>query len=474
MRQTLFMIAVELYATFGIFISGPFAGVAVYYYLAILRPQYLWNWALPYDVPWSNYPAGAAIAGLFGYALGLIPLGEEKKDPFLGFSAIHIAFLAFALWVCLTYFTAVSQFAAWPWLLEYLTIFTMFFVSIFVVRTYEQMWQLYLVTTLPLLYLVYEVNSLYFFDGRLDIYHVGLGGLDNNGAGLMLAMGVPLALGAWEGTARWWRWGYVLAIPPILHAVLVSYSRGAMVSLIAVTPFLILRSKRRWQALFVTVMLASTIPYLAGNEIRARFFTVADYAADDSAQRRFGSWGSAIKIANDYPIFGVGIRNSNLLSYNYGADIEGRTIHSQFLQVLADEGYVGFSLYLVTLGTFFFGLRRLRKSLRGRTDMIARRTHAMANGIETSFIVFCVGGLFLSLEVFELPYLLILQAAQLSLITYRETHEAALPKVAAAAFPGGLPRARPAAAGSFSARATSAEAARAAGSSVFSTPPRSR
>ena len=61
-----------------------------------------------------------------------------------------------------------------------------------------------------------------FFQGRLDVYNRGYGGLDNNGAGLMLAMGIPMAVYAWEGVSRWWRWLFIAAVPPMLHAVMMT------------------------------------------------------------------------------------------------------------------------------------------------------------------------------------------------------------------------------------------------------------
>jgi probable O-glycosylation ligase (exosortase A-associated) len=418
MKQLLFMIGLELIGTVGMLFAGPIVAVVVYYFLAVARPQYLWAWTLP-RVQWSNYPVGAALVGLVGQHFGLFPLGGRPKEPFLGLNANHLTFLVFASWIVVTYFMALDREVAWRWFLEYLTIFLMFIVSVIVIRTMDHAWVLYLATTVPLLYLSYHVNSLYLFDGRLDIFHRGLGGIDNNGAGLMLAMGVPLAIGAWECTRKWWRWGFVLSIPLILHAVLISYSRGAMLALLACVPVLIFRSTRRWQFLVVVVMLASLIPTLAGREIRARFFTLTDYTEDQSARSRFDSWGAAIAIANDYPIFGVGIRNANLLSYDYGADMVGRTIHSQFLQILADAGYVGLSLYLCMLLTFFYGVWRARRTLRGRADPMARQLRGMANGLEAALVVFCVGGLFLSLEVFELPYLILLQGAQIALLATR-------------------------------------------------------
>jgi probable O-glycosylation ligase (exosortase A-associated) len=421
MRQTIFMIALEIVAIFGVVTHGPILPVAVYYLFSVLRPQYLWIWALPRNVAWSDIPSIAAIVGLIAYQMGVVPMGERKEgELFQGLSPTHFLFFGFAVWVCLTYVTALDRTAAWPWLLEYLTIFAMFIVATFVIRSLEHVWILFLVATVPLLYLAYHVNSLYVFDGRLDIYHYGLGGLDNNGAGLMLAMSVPLALAAWEATPQIWRWGYVGSVPLVLHAVLVSYSRGAMVSLFVVIPLMIMRTRRKWQFLMVALALVALLPLLAGNEIRARFFTVSNYADDESANQRFDSWMAAVRIANDYPIFGVGIRNANLLSYQYGADMQGRTIHSQFLQLLADSGYVGFVLYMGTILSFFVSAWRLRRYLKYAKDPRAGRVIAMVNGLECALVVFCVGGLFLSLEVFELPYLVILLGAQLTVLARAE------------------------------------------------------
>jgi probable O-glycosylation ligase (exosortase A-associated) len=282
-------------------------------------------------------------------------------------------------------------------------------------------WWLYLASTIALIYIAYEMNFLYIMEGRLDIYHNGYGGLDNNGAALMLAMGVPLAMSAWEASTKIWRWAFIAAIPLLLHAVMMSYSRGAMVSLLVVTPFLILRSRKRLMFGVILVALIATVPYLAGREIRQRFFSVQEYTVDESAQSRFDSWDAAFKIANDYPIFGVGIRNSNLLTYSYGADIEGRAIHSQYLQTMADSGYVGLALYLVALASVWVSMMRTRSFLRKSDHPDAPFARSLLSGVEGAMVVFCFGGSFLSLEVFELPYLVALMAAQVSLLTRVQT-----------------------------------------------------
>src|SRR5207237_4437084 len=111
-----------------------------------------------------------------------------------------------------------------------------------------------------------------------------------------------------------------------------------------------------------------------------------------------------------------GVRNADLLSQQYGADMEGRAIHSLYLQMAADSGFVGLGLYLAALATFWWSTRRTRAGTAKRNDEEGRQAYAAACGVEGAMIVFCVGAVFLSLENFELPYLMLLLGAQLPLV----------------------------------------------------------
>ncbi|MGH7171123.1 MAG: O-antigen ligase family protein [Gemmataceae bacterium] len=421
MKQLLFMIAMTLAGTVGVYVVNPFWGVAVYYLFAVLRPQYMWEWSLPKDVSWSFYVGlatiGAALANFFGVRLG--PAAEESEGcsaPHLSFA--HYAVLLFGLWVCATYVTAQNRDVAYLTLIEYLKIFVMFAAASFLTRTVRQVWILFVSTSLALAYISYEINYHYFVNHYLGIFHNGYGGLDNNGAALMLAMGVPLCWFIYEAVPKWWRWAFVAFIPVIIHAVLMTYSRGAMVSLLAMCPLLVVRSRQRARLSIAGAVLAvGIIPVLAGPEIRARFMTLQDTEVDDSAKSRRESWKAALKIASDYPVFGAGIRNANLLSHLYGADMEGRTIHSNYLQIAADNGFPGLVLFFAALAACWFSLRRARCFATGRDDLDGRQIYFIACGVECSMLVFCIGSIFLSVEVFELPYLLLFLAAQLAVVS---------------------------------------------------------
>jgi probable O-glycosylation ligase (exosortase A-associated) len=419
MKQLLFMVALTAVGTLGPLVNGPFVGVAVYFLFAVLRPQFLWGWALQEwnaaDVGWSFCVAAATLGSLGLYRLVLPPArgsGGGGGGPRL--SAGHYAALAFGGWVCVTYFTARHPDVAYSYFVEYAKLFVMFAAAALAVRSVRQVGILYLLTVAALSYIAYEVNAIYFFQGGyLFLVRQGYCGLDNNGSGLMLAMGVPLCYFAWEGLRNRWGWVFLLSIPLLMHAVLMSFSRGAMVSLIVAFPLLILRSRRRIPLAGILAAAILLTPLMAGPEIRARFFSISDYERDASATARTTAWAIAWRLACENPVFGLGIRNSNLYTYEYGADMEGRAIHSQYLQTAADSGFVGLALYVLMLVVVWRQVRRVMRAVRGRDDPEARHAYAVAAGVEASLAVFCVGSAFLSMETFELPYLLLLMGAQL-------------------------------------------------------------
>lgn len=399
---------------------SPFYGVAVYYLFATLRPQFLWEWALPPDVPWSYYVALATIFSVAVWRIGLMLAPHWQR----GFRAPrlnvgHWAMLFFAGWITLTTFTAHSVPVAKPFYDEYQKIFIMFFVAAFAITSLRQLWSLYLIVTLALAYVAIDVNHIYLSSGYMFIYKRGYAGLDNNGAALMLAMGVPLCLYAWDGTRHWSRWAFLLFVPLLIHAVLTSYSRGAMLALILSIPIYLIRCRNRRQLAVILLGIAAMLPILAGREIQNRFFSIDEHDRDASAQSRLTTWGIAWRMACERPLLGFGVRNSSLFTKEYGADMDGRVIHSQYLQIAADSGLVGLAAYLAVIGATVYCLVRARRSAAvKRLDPHSDRARTIANGMEGALFVFCFGGLFLSLETFELPYLGMLMAAQLAALAH--------------------------------------------------------
>ena len=425
MRQFAFMALMTFLGTVGSFVWSPVYGIAIYYLFAVLRPQFIWEWvefggAQLSDFDWSKYVAVATLVATALWRAGLFAPTRVAAAPWYGdpkYTRSHYLFLGFVAWISLTYATAISQDRAWPFFVEYVKIFVMFICATFVLRSIQDLWVIYYVVLAAAVYIGYEINFYYIVHKWMMLQSRGYGGLDNNGAALILAMAVPMCFFAWEASRRWWRWAFILVIPVLIHGVLISYSRGAMLSLCVVAPVLWVRTRHKRLLGAVYVAIALMMPVMAGKEIQERFFSIGKQDVDESANARKVTWGIAIRMANERPLFGMGIRNSNLFTYAYGADMPGRSIHSQYLQTAADSGWVGMGLYVGVIASLILGLRDVRRVLKRYDDAETQRVKSLASGLECALLLFCFGAIFLSLEHFEMPYIIMLLAMQLHAIT---------------------------------------------------------
>ena len=420
MDKLAFMLGMTLFGAGGAMLGRPFLGVAVYYLFALLRPQFLWEWILPRDVTWSFYVALATMGSAAVWRAGYVASPTYKVPTKLpAWNAGHLTLGLFMYWMVVTYVMADSQAVAYPYFEEYLKIFIMLAAAAAVITKISQIWTLYLIITFSLGYVALEANELYFLrGGYLFIYYNGFCGLDNNGAALMLALAVPICLYLWDGLQHRLRWAILAIIPLIIHAILTSYSRGAMLTLALSIPLYWVRCRRKGQLSVILLLGFVMVLAMAGEEIRARFFTIGTAAqTDESAQARLTSWSIAWRLANENPILGVGIRNSNRFTFAYGADMEGRTIHSQYLQIAADCGMVGMVAYIACLVAAWWMTHNTRRAVRNRDDWHSNRIYMMACGLEGAMFAFAFGSVFLSLENFEPIYLLMMLSAQLWAVT---------------------------------------------------------
>lgn len=423
MKQLLFMTVTMFLGTAGSFGLSPVYGVAVYYLYAVMRPQFIWEWVEIFgiqlgEINWSLPVAICTLVSTVVWRAGLWTPLRNIQPPWYGnppFTRSHYLFLAFTAWICLTFVTAQNHGVAWPNFVEYIKIFVMFVCAALVLRTVRDLWIIYFVILASVAYIAYELNFYYLAYQWIMVKDRGYGGLDNNGAALMLAMGVPLAFFAWEATRRWWRWGYLLMIPVLAHAVMLTYSRGAMLALIPCAALMWVRARNK---VFMTIVyLAGFCALVAttGKEIEERFSSIGQ----ENTNARWETWGVAIRMANDRPVFGFGIRCSALFigKGEYVIGVGNLTIHSQYLQIAADSGWPALALYGGMIGSVLFGLWHTRRALRKYTDPDTQNVRSLAAGLECSLVLFCVGATFLSLEHFEMPYIVILLSVQLHAIT---------------------------------------------------------
>jgi probable O-glycosylation ligase (exosortase A-associated) len=404
-KQLIFLVCTMGYFSIRSIID-PFWGIFMYYGFAVLRPQALWDWVLPDGIRWSYIAAIVAIVAAF------IKFPSLKRVSYSQFLPI---LLLFSLCLFMSYIFAIDQTRALTVGMDYAKILLMLIVASYVVREKWHVRYLGWMIFVCLTYLVYEVNMKYLFESRrMDIYTHGYGGYDNNGAALMLAMVVPFCFYYFFAERRWWRWGFLICIIPTFHAIMLTYSRGAMLSTILVMVGMLLPTFRKkfWHGLIFMAILGGIIMSLAGPQVRTRFMSITTTERDASSRSRLDSWKAGLKIARDYPLFGAGIRNANLLTKKYGADLEGRTIHNVYIQIAADIGLPAAILYTSLLLLSLYRLKGAANLMRDYIeDTESRWFHYTCKASMWSLTTFMFSALFLSLETFELCYLMMLIGA---------------------------------------------------------------
>ncbi len=429
MKQLIFMTVLSAFGTVAA-LTEPYWGMLLYYTFAMLRPQYLWAWALPVEIRWSLFAALVAIASMV--------LNFGKTIDRIRVNPIMMLMLVYGLLTALSVVTAYNPVLAQSWGIESGKVILM---ALLVSQSIKHLWQVRIVSLMVVLtlgYIAWHINSLYLFDGRLDIFHHGYGNLDNNGAALLLGTGTGIAYSFAVSARRLWQRGLAGFLGILMiHAMMMSYSRGAMLAAVVGAVWLVLNHRPRIHAAMIAAVLLVAISVMAGQEIRSRFLSTFRTNMDYSARSRLTSWAAGWDLAWDRPLIGQGVRNSSEFIFRYGADKRGRTIHNQFLQIAADSGFPAAGVYGAMLVTALVFLQRSRRRCEDYlqdcdhrrvpkpTDdqrELIEQIDRIALGCQGSLIMFMTGGVFLSLEAIELPWLIMAMAGVLPMALERHLH----------------------------------------------------
>jgi hypothetical protein len=329
---------------------NPVVGLMVYYCFAVLRPAHLWFWSV--GESGGRYLLMVAVATIIGWLIN--GMGDWSKIKYVKWPMLGLLVYLLAGAVG-TFFIAENRDVAWKFyepqiksgfiVLLALTLFT-------TARTIQIFaW----VITLSFGYLAYSLNERY-LEYPPFLLFMGWGGIDNNGAGMIMVMGVPLTLFMGLHARNWLVRGLCFFFTLcLIHVVLFSFSRGAQLGLIIVglmtfvAIFIALPNKGL--TLLLSVLAVVITLALAGAEVREEFWTIfaSPEERDESAASRYVTWAAGWRCMLDNPM-GVGPRNFNLIANQYGL-ARGKSIHNLYLQTGADYGFAGmFGLML-----FYFG-----------------------------------------------------------------------------------------------------------------------
>lgn len=267
-------------------------------------------------------------------------------------------------------------------------------------------------------------------------------------------LGNPIFLGAYlaplvlliSGFALWarsrWAWGGAALL---LFTIGLTVSRSAFVGVAAGTLFFLFFAPIRSRffrpaglvlalagaAIFLTLFLHPKPPAFLGQETGSAYLWERITPQSILGTDRFAGWGIELQGILDRPLLGYGPYNS-AIGFNKHFDPaipELRdstgfwdTGHSMYVDIAAGTGLLGFSAFLVFLGTLFWGLTRARKTA-GPEEKL------QAHGTQAALIAFLAAMIpaFTSTALYLVFFLLLAYSLHLISINQPNQHNQRLP-----------------------------------------------
>lgn len=379
---------------------APMVGVITYYWISFMSPQ-MEVWGIAAAPPW-------ALLSVLATLVGCLVAREPKRLPANGMVVLIILFLIL---------TSVSSlFALGPpdrvldaWTQEVKTLLFLLVLAALLSdrhRIHALVWVM--------------VISLGFYGVAGGLFAIATGGHarvwgppntiigDNNQLAAALLIVLPLMnYLRLQSAHRIVRNGLAFAMLLVLLSVLASYSRGALVGLAAVGLFFWWNSRHRLlTGAIMALVLAIGLSFMPA-DWTDRMMTIDQYHQDASAEERLTVWREAFGIALARPFTGGGYKSTATpqVLHQFYPDAQQRAVHSIWFEVLSENGFPAFFVWLGMLLLGFVNVRRVRRLARrdpalAWADDLARMTHV-------SLIAFVSAGTFLSMGYYDLVFALL-------------------------------------------------------------------
>jgi len=394
----------------------PYIGVLLWVWLGVMNPHKL-AWGFAYDYPW------AAIVG--GVTLFSLVFSKDPKN--LPLVPPVMVLIVFVLWMNVT-----AIFAIYPDLIfdqwnKVMKIMAFIFVTLMLIKTKQQVQLLLVVILFSLCYygvkggiFTLTTGGEFMVLGPTDSF---IGG--NTEVALALVMVIPL-LHYFQVISKkiWVRHSLTVAMVLCAIAALGSYSRGALLAIAGMGLFLWLKSKHKIRIALLFILAIPLMLAFMPERWDERMASIQTYEQDGSVMGRFNAWGMAFNLAKDRPFVGGGFEIAELGTFARYApnkiDVP-RAAHSIYFQVLGEHGFVGLGLYLL------FGFLTWRSGqwiIRNTRDLDGYQwASSLASMIQVSFVGFAVGGAFLSLLYWDVPYYLMTAMVATRILVEKELVE---------------------------------------------------
>ncbi len=243
-------------------------------------------------------------------------------------------------------------------------------------------------------------------------------GEQNRYAQIMLVL-LPLAVScALNERRRALRILALLSCIPILAGVLLTFSRGAFLSVLLMLAFMIYLQRLKLRYVFLALFSAVSFVFVAMPEYVYRIATVSRMSSlasgqfrtvDSSVRGRATENLAALNIFLDHPLLGVGPGQTSQYMEEYGNKLgikrleSTRRAHNMYLEESADNGIFGFICFMAIVLVTMRQLAAVRRYWLPRRPDLA----SIAAGFLLAIIGYLTSGLFLHLSYQRYYWLLL-------------------------------------------------------------------
>ncbi len=227
---------------------------------------------------------------------------------------------------------------------------------------------------------------------------------------------------------KWLKLGLLAAMVLIGVSAIGSQSRGAFLAAGAMVFYFWTKSDKKLVSGIALIVISVSIFTFMPQSWHDRMDTINTYEKDSSAMGRVNAWWEAFNVANAN-LLGAGFDHTSPAAFAVYAPnpdhVQGP--HSIYFQVLAGHGWIGLAMFLA----YCILSLRLSKKIVKKTQNIRELNWAnvLSRMVYVSLIAYAVGGAFLALAYFDLPYHLIGILIVTNLIVDRELRKTAKSKV---------------------------------------------
>lgn len=380
----------------------PQCGILAWLWISVMNPHRLaYGWI-------SSFPLLDIVAAVTVTSC-LVNLRNAHKSEW----HLPLTFLAlFYLWSCLTTIFSVDMgLSVGPWSKFSKTLLICGFMLLYMNKRH------WIIASL----LVFVV-SISHFGIRGGLFTVITGGSyrvygpansswgDNNGVSVAMLMVLPIILALRHlYTSKIVRSGILSVGILSFLSLLGTHSRGGLVGLAGQALFAVYRSNRKTLALVLLCFsMMFALIYMPDNWIqRMSTITTDEERLDDSAYNRIIQWKYAIDIANERPLFGNGFNAFYFKPYYYKhvAHLdENRAVHSNYFQVIGEQGYIGFLIYILMWVSFIVLCQKYAKKAFLYDEL--RWAGLMLQGIQVGLVGYAFNGLTVNMAYLDLPFFL--------------------------------------------------------------------